>query len=207
MEMNGHRKLGGPPEPWERNLRPPHSRNLSSNPQPVTSTEISRFTYLLHGTVYYLKSWLLLSSSKNIPLSYGTRSFITVFTKARHWTLSWASYTRHFETFRNNKKIFTVRGCRPHSQPPSWRTTPVGCPRLIIQYIRSYPPYPEDFPPSATWGRAMPWWQGTHLTWNITVQLKQTLKYSCSCALSEHRAIKACWGSGGIAPLIPWRRH
>jgi hypothetical protein len=20
-------------------------------------------------------------------------------------------------------------------------------------------------PPSATWGRAMPWWQGTHLTW------------------------------------------
>jgi hypothetical protein len=20
--------------------------------------------------------------------------------------------------------------------------------------------------PSATWGRAMPWWQGTHLTWN-----------------------------------------
>jgi hypothetical protein len=26
--------------------------------------------------------------SKNIPLSYGTQKFITVFTKARHWTLS-----------------------------------------------------------------------------------------------------------------------
>jgi hypothetical protein len=38
-----------------------------------------------------LKSWLLLSSSKNIPLSYRTQKFITVFTKARHWTLSWAS--------------------------------------------------------------------------------------------------------------------
>jgi hypothetical protein len=25
---------------------------------------------------------------KNIPLSYGTGRFITVFTKARHWTLS-----------------------------------------------------------------------------------------------------------------------
>jgi hypothetical protein len=24
-------------------------------------------------------------------------------------------------------------------------------------------------PPSATWGRAMPWWQGTHLTWIINV--------------------------------------
>jgi hypothetical protein len=29
-----------------------------------------------------------------------------------------------FETFRNNKKIFTVRGCFPHAQPPSWRITP-----------------------------------------------------------------------------------
>jgi hypothetical protein len=22
-------------------------------------------------------------------------------------------------------------------------------------------------PPSVTWGRTIPWWQGTHLTWNI----------------------------------------
>ena len=36
----------------------------------------------------------------------------------------------------------------------------VGCPRLLIQYIRGYPPYLEAVPPSATWGRAMPWWQG-----------------------------------------------
>jgi hypothetical protein len=48
-------------------------------------------THSLHGAGYYLKSWLSLSLSKNIPLSYGTRRFITVFTKARHWTLSWAS--------------------------------------------------------------------------------------------------------------------
>jgi hypothetical protein len=36
----------------------------------------------------------------------------------------------------------------------------VGCSRLLIQHIRSYPPYLEAVPPSATWGRAMPWWQG-----------------------------------------------
>ena len=35
----------------------------------------------------------------------------------------------------------------------------VGCPRLLIEYIRSYPPYLEAVPPHATWGRAMPWWQ------------------------------------------------
>jgi hypothetical protein len=48
-------------------------------------------TYSLHGAGYYLKSWLLLSSLKNIPLSYGIRRFITMLTKARYWTLSWAS--------------------------------------------------------------------------------------------------------------------
>jgi hypothetical protein len=26
-------------------------------------------------------------------------------------------------------------------------------------------------PPSATWGRAMPWWQGTHLTWTVVYKL------------------------------------
>jgi hypothetical protein len=24
-------------------------------------------------------------------------------------------------------------------------------------------------PPSTTWGRTMPWWQGTHLTWNFAI--------------------------------------
>ena len=32
-----------------------------------------------------------------------------------------------------------------------------GCLRLLIQYIRSYPPYLEAVPPSATQGRSMPW--------------------------------------------------
>jgi hypothetical protein len=36
----------------------------------------------------------------------------------------------------------------------------VGCPRLLIQNIRSYPPYLQAVRPSATWGRAMLWWQG-----------------------------------------------
>jgi len=36
----------------------------------------------------------------------------------------------------------------------------VGSLRLLIHYIHSYPPYLEAVRPSATWGRAMPWWQG-----------------------------------------------
>jgi hypothetical protein len=42
--------------------------------------------------------------------------------------------------------------------PPAGGPPLVGCSRLFIQYIRSYPPYPQAVPPAATWGRAMPWW-------------------------------------------------
>jgi hypothetical protein len=56
---------------------------------------------------------------------------------------------RHFEKFHNNKKLlrWQVVGPTPNLQaggPPL-----VRCPRLLIQYICS-------FPPSATWGCVMP---------------------------------------------------
>ena len=34
----------------------------------------------------------------------------------------------------------------------------IGCPRLLIQYIRSYPPHLEDVPPARTWRSTMLWW-------------------------------------------------
>jgi hypothetical protein len=55
-------------------------------------TPAGSFSYLPHGAEHYLKSWLSLSFSKISWFIYGTRRFITVFTKARHWTLSWASW-------------------------------------------------------------------------------------------------------------------
>jgi hypothetical protein len=60
-------------------------------------------------------------------------------------------HLRLFETFRNNKKDFYGEGLSAPSPTPQAGGPPlVGCPRLLIQYICSYPPYPEDFPPSAT---------------------------------------------------------
>jgi hypothetical protein len=35
----------------------------------------------------------------------------------------------------------------------------VGCPRLLIQHIRSCPPHLEAVPCSATWGHVLLWWQ------------------------------------------------
>jgi hypothetical protein len=51
-------------------------------------------THSLHGAGHYLRSWLSLSLSKKSCFFYGTRRFITVLTKARHWTLSWASWIK-----------------------------------------------------------------------------------------------------------------
>ena len=59
--------------------------------------------------------------------------------------------------FRN----FLWRGVVSTSPNPQAGGPPfVACPRLLIQYIRSYPPYRRSFLHPATWGRAMPWWQG-----------------------------------------------
>jgi hypothetical protein len=54
------------------------------------------------------------------------------------------------------KNIYGEGLLAPCPTPQAGGTPLVGCPRLPIKYIRSYPPYPDDFLPSATWGRAMP---------------------------------------------------
>jgi hypothetical protein len=43
----------------------------------------------IHGVEPFLRSRRLCSHS-NFPAFYGTRMFITVYTKSLHWTLSWA---------------------------------------------------------------------------------------------------------------------
>jgi hypothetical protein len=42
----------------------------------------------------------------------------------------------------------------PTPNPQTGGSPLVGCPQLLIRYIRSYPPYREASP-SATWGRAI----------------------------------------------------
>jgi hypothetical protein len=39
------------------------------------------------------------------------------------------------------------------------------------------------------------------------LQSKQKVKVKLSLCLTKHHAMKAYWGSGGIAPLIIWPRH
>jgi hypothetical protein len=41
------------------------------------------------------------------------------------------------------------------------------------------------FPLSATWGRAMPWWQGTHLTWFLGTNWVQNV-FPCKRTSNKH---------------------
>jgi len=60
-------------------------------PDTVIHMPSSFHTYLLnllHGAGYYLKSQLSLTLLKISYFLYGTRRFVTMVTKVRHWTLS-----------------------------------------------------------------------------------------------------------------------
>jgi hypothetical protein len=66
-----------------------------------------------------------------------------------------------------------------HNQTVHTNIPLVGCPRLLIQCIRSYPSYPQAFPPSATWGRAMPWCKGpTYHGTSYLIKLKSTTTHA-----------------------------
>jgi len=45
-------------------------------------------TYLLHAAESFLRSYLVLRLVKKFPALYGTQKFITIFTSARHMSLS-----------------------------------------------------------------------------------------------------------------------
>ena len=59
-----------------------------------------------------------------------------------------------------NILFFTGSSCQPLAQPPSWSTTPCRLAATTYSIYSQLPSISEAVPPSATWGRAMSWWQG-----------------------------------------------
>ena len=58
------------------------------------------------------------------------------------------------------RPVFMEKNCYHIAQPPSWRTTPRRLSATAYSIWLQLPSILEAVPPSATWGRAMPWWQG-----------------------------------------------
>jgi hypothetical protein len=92
-------------------------------------------TYLLHGAGYYLKSWLSLGISKNILLSCWIRRFITMFSKAYHWTLSWASRIQFAPSIPVSLRSILMasqpKPCKHLSPPPCMPHAPSTSSSLI----------------------------------------------------------------------------
>jgi len=60
------------------------------------------------------------------------------------------------------KPVFTVRSCHHFAQPQSWRTTPYWPTMAAYSIYLQLPSILKAISPSTTWGRVMPWWQGTN---------------------------------------------
>jgi hypothetical protein len=87
---------------------------------------------------------------KKFPAFYGARKFITVVTSVRHLSLSRGLlFVSQHNKFLQGVVFSTSPNC-PAGGPPIF-----GCPRMLIQYIRSYPPYWRPFlhpqPDDAPW--------------------------------------------------------
>jgi hypothetical protein len=76
---------------------------------------------------------------KNFPAFYGNRRFITVFTRALHWSLFKESAQVRGFLWSFVTSLFLRWGVvSPTLNPQAGGPPLVGCPRLLIQYIRRY---------------------------------------------------------------------
>jgi hypothetical protein len=101
-----------------------------------TCNEIALLTYLLTpwSKVLLEKLTVNFAASQEIYRIYETRKFLTVPTSA--CPLLWVILNMYF----------LRRGVVSTSPKPQARGPPlVGCPRLLIQFIHSYPPYRRPF--------------------------------------------------------------
>ena len=107
-----------------------------------------QLSYLLHGAESLLRSQLVCSQSRNSSLFTEPEGSLT-HSRVRHLFQNKHPSCECFLT-----KFFAGRGCQYLAQPQAGGPPLVGCSRLLIQFIRSYPPYrrsllypqPEDAP-------------------------------------------------------------
>jgi len=101
-------------------------------------------------------------ASQEISPFYGTLSFIAAFTSACHLSLTWTHTSGSIQVWDTSLYFITWRlyGEDYLTKPLSWGTTP--CQQSATDYSIYSQAHSilEAVPPSATWGRAMLWWQG-----------------------------------------------
>jgi hypothetical protein len=97
-------------------------------------------TYLLTYLLTYLQTWVLLEKLpivqplKNFPTFYGTQRFITVFTRALYWSLSWARSIKFIPLHSISLRFILILSTHVRLGLPS-SLFPSGFPTNILKLI------------------------------------------------------------------------
>ena len=124
------------------------------------------------------------------------------------------NYQSRSETFQLNipqqDAFYGEEFSAPRPTPRSWRTTPCRPSATASPIDSQLPSLSEAVPPSGTWGRAMPWWQGPTDHWSINTTTKIYGVYAANRTevyiLWRHNTLYFCKTAYTRSPLVPSRR-
>jgi hypothetical protein len=142
------------------------------------------FTYLLTQWSRALLEKLTGSQLLNFPTFFGNRKFVTAVSSARieAYSLTISKYV-----------TFLLWGAVITRTAPSCRTTPCRLSAIAYPIYSRLSSILEAVPPSATWGRAMPWWQGPTyaglVSWNMSKSISVTTSSRWTPRLTKSTAV------------------
>jgi hypothetical protein len=122
------------------------------------------FTYYLISLLIYLLNYLLTYLLHGVRkpslyrlLTFPVQILVSLFHCLCRTDTSFQVRDFLCEHFVTRYVFFGEELLAPYPTPQAGGPSRVGCPRLLIQYIRNYPLVLEAVTPSANKGRAMPW--------------------------------------------------
>jgi hypothetical protein len=98
--------------------------------------------------------------TKNPKPNYESPSFTYLLTPCSVGRTKISVHVRGACLYFVTKPVFKARNCQHLAQTPSWRTTDFRQSSSAYSIYSTLPSISEVVPPPATWGRAMPWWDG-----------------------------------------------